>query len=95
MKTKKITLTELRSLVKRIIKEENQYEKVPRFDKKDFINNRVVETDDLRIVLNYLDNPEYYLARYYDKNDNERESSYGSPNYEDVIYNIMDRFLSI
>lgn len=90
MKTKKITLTELKGLVKDIIKEETEQERIPEISKLDFKKNRVIETDDIKVILNYMDNPEYYLARYYDKIDNEHEGSYGSPNYRDVVYDIIN-----
>jgi len=87
MKTQKIKLSELKEIVKKVIKEENQHRSVPRIDKNDFMNNRVIEIGDLKIVLSHLQNPDYYIARYYDI-DNELEGSYGSPNYRDVIYDI-------
>jgi hypothetical protein len=96
MKTQKITLTELRSLVKKIIKEESEYERIANERDK---NSILVIVD--RFSKNYSNNDkvnEYFRKKY----GNSFSGSYG-PSAEAVFQfynknesdmkNIMNEFI--
>ena len=56
---------------------------------KDFIKNSEFVISDIKVVLNKLIKPDYFLARYYDAfGNNELIGTYCSPNCYDVIYDV-------
>lgn len=65
-----------------------KYAKGGKLTEKDFVRNKEFTQNNVLIKLEKLSNPNYYRANYIDLNDNEKISSYGSSNWEDVVYDI-------
>ena len=60
-----------------------------RINEKDFENGKSFTLGSTKIILSKKQNPKYYSAKYIDTTDNEVIGVYGSPNYEDVRYDIL------
>lgn len=63
---------------------------IGRITEKDFVEKKQFKIGTTLINLEKLSNPTYYRVKYIDLIDNEQVSSYGSPNFQDVIFDINE-----
>lgn len=59
-----------------------------RISEKDFVNNKKFFIGKVIVKLQKKTKPNYYIVTYYDKEDMKLIGFYGSPNIEDVIYEL-------
>jgi len=55
---------------------------------KDFLSKKKFVIGNVIVKLEKRRNPNYYIAKYIDKSDMEIIGIYGSPNMQDVIFDI-------
>jgi hypothetical protein len=60
-----------------------------RINEKDFEEGKSFILGNTKIILSKKQNPKYFTAEYIDTTDNEVIGVYGSPNFEDVRYDIL------